>query len=190
MLVPALAVALPAHAERPIEQIGGGGCGGLEVRYVRETFSDDPSGDLQKTMLAAFAEFERALIAQRMSEGRKRSVRDGGKYLASLPPFGYDRADGKLVVNDAETEVVREMFRLCTEEDLGLQAIAKRLDEMGVAPPLKNGHPKRRGKYGWNFGSVSKMLRAERYVGRGSYGGTGRTSRPMQSLWLHRGHLV
>ena len=139
---------------------------GLDVRYVRESFDDSPSGDFQKTVMSAVAQLERALIAQRMSEGRKRSVRDNGKYLASLPPFGYDRVEGKLVVNEEQTAVVREMFRLCVEEDLGLQAIARRLDEMEVPPPLKNGHPKRRGKYGWNFGSVSKMLRAERYIGR------------------------
>ena len=152
-------------AERRLKSLG------LDVRYVRESFDDSPSGDFQKTVMSAVAQLERALIAQRMSEGRKRSVRDKGKYLASLPPFGYDRVEGVLVVNEEQTAVVREMFRLCVEEDLGLQAIAHRLDEMEVPPPLKKGHPKRRGKYGWNFGTVSKMLRAERYIGRGSYGG-------------------
>ena len=152
-------------AERRLKALG------LEVRYVRETFDDTPAGDFQKTVMSAVAQLERALIAQRMSEGRKRSVRDNGKYLASMPPFGYDRFDGKLVINEEQAKVVREMFRLCVEDDLGVQAIARRLDEMGVAPPLKNGHVNRRGRYGWSYGTVSNMLHAERYVGRGSYGG-------------------
>lgn len=39
---------------------------------------DDPTQKLLLTMVAAFAEFEKSLIASRLSSGRKTKARNGG----------------------------------------------------------------------------------------------------------------
>lgn len=65
-----------------------------------------------------------------------------GWYIGSYAPYGYDKTwamDGKrerptLKINEEEAEVVRMIFDMYVKEGLGLQAIATRLDKMGIKP--------------------------------------------------------
>ena len=64
-------------------------------------------------MLEAFtlcvAEMERDNITKRTSGGRKVKASQGG-YSGGQAPMGYRVSDGKLVINEAEAEVVRKIF--------------------------------------------------------------------------------
>ena len=63
--------------------------------------------------------------------------------MGGVPPLGYDAIDKKLVVNPAEAEQVREIFRLFA--DLGsLVQVVEELDRRGWAMKemaAKNGKP-------------------------------------------------
>lgn len=70
------------------------------------------------SMLEAFticaAEMERNNITYRMSGGRSQKAKTGG-YAGGKVPYGYDVQNGKLVVNEEEAIVVRQIFGMMGE---------------------------------------------------------------------------
>ena len=134
---------------------------------VEEHFdTGSPQGKLFFDLLGAFSEFERATISQRMSEGRKGSVRNG-KYLAATTPFGYVRHNGTLKKHPQQAKVVKAMFKWASE-GMGLKAIVTKLNERGVEPPNAR---KRTSSWGWHSTTIHKMLTAPRYIGQATYSG-------------------
>ena len=78
-------------------------------------------------------------------------------------PYGYtylprtDSCPGKLVINEAEAEVVRQIFRWLVDEQLSTYQINKRLNE--------NGTRTRHGKPRWAGGFLVNLLRNPVYTG-------------------------
>ena len=73
-------------------------------------------GRLTMNMLLSFAQFEREMVSDRTRD-KLRAARRKGKFVGGGLILGYDRHPdgGKLVVNEAEAERVREIFRLFLE---------------------------------------------------------------------------
>lgn len=71
------------------------------------------AGRFMVHMLLNFAQFEREMIAERTRD-KMRAARRKGKWIGGYPILGYDVAPkgGALVVNPAEAERVRKIFRL------------------------------------------------------------------------------
>ena len=77
-----------------------------------------------------------------MNRGRLISVSQGN-FIGSIPPYGYDKVwvtEGKrkcptLAINEEEANVVRMIFDMYVNQDLGRPTICKHLDEMGIKPP-------------------------------------------------------
>jgi len=95
------------------------------ARFYSVSDGCDPStneGDSMLNFRIAFAREEHKRIRER-TVGQRQGLRDQGYYTEGNPPFGYRRALGKgernpqkkntLVIEAAEAEVVREVFRLC-----------------------------------------------------------------------------
>ncbi|MCA9559508.1 MAG: recombinase family protein, partial [Myxococcales bacterium] len=77
---------------------------------VTQNFSTaDAMGRLTLNMLMSFSEFEREMIAERTRD-KIAAARRRGKWTGGPVPLGYDVVDKKLVVNDLEAVVVRELF--------------------------------------------------------------------------------
>lgn len=80
-------------------------------------------------------------IKERLNRGRKQSVLEG-KWVASHTPYGYDKEKlkgekgYKLIINEEEAAAVRMTFDLFTEEGLGTQTIAGRLNQLGFKPRI------------------------------------------------------
>lgn len=76
-----------------------------------------------------------------MNRGRLLSVSQGN-YIGSIAPYGYDKTwimEGKkkcptLSVNEKEADVVRMIFDMYVNQDMGRTNIANRLDELGIKP--------------------------------------------------------
>lgn len=68
------------------------------------------------TMVAALAEFEKSLIASRLSSGRKTKARQGG-YAGGKAPIGYKaaRGDKALALDEEKAATVRRVFELRDE---------------------------------------------------------------------------
>ena len=71
-------------------------------------------GRLILHVLLSFAQFERELISERTRDKIAASRRKG-KWWGGMPVIGYDVVDRKLVVNQEEGRIVRDIFRLYLE---------------------------------------------------------------------------
>lgn len=99
-----------------------------------------------------------------LNRGRLLSVSQGN-FIGNVPPYGYNKTfvpEGKkkcpiLVPNPKEADVVRMMFDLYVNKNMGCMNICKKFDEMGIKPP--------KGKY-WSPAAVTKMLENVHYIGK------------------------
>lgn len=93
------------------------------------------------------------LATREKSRAGVREKAEQAFFLGGVPPLGYDVAAGRYVINEAEAEVVRKIFRLYAEGH-GYDAIVRAL-----GPVL--------GKRGRPLGKTSlrSILRNERYIG-------------------------
>jgi len=123
---------------------------------VTEQFdTSTPSGRLFLQMIGSFSEFERALITERMREGRREKAEDGGHATGEIP-LGYEKGtDGGLVLSD-HGETVRRIYRLRHEHGETLRSIAETLNEEGV--PTKRGGE-------WHASTVRYILNNDKYDG-------------------------
>ena len=105
------------------------------------------------TMLAAFAEFERTRIAERVAEGRKAKAAAGGA-TGGEPKYGWrvvgQGRDARLAVHEGEQEVMR-VVRRCKQAGMGLRETGRYL--------TMQGHLSRRGKP-FSHEQVNRMLTA------------------------------
>ena len=67
-------------------------------------------GRLTLNVLLSFAQFEREVTGERIRDKIAASKKKG-LWMGGLPSLGYDVKDRKLVVNEAEAETVRMIFR-------------------------------------------------------------------------------
>ena len=78
---------------------------------VTQSFNTTTSmGRLTLNILLSFAQFEREVIGERIRDKFAASRRKG-MWMGGVPPLGYDVVARKLVVNDAEANLVRHVFR-------------------------------------------------------------------------------
>ena len=77
---------------------------------VTQSFNTTTSmGRLTLNMLLSFAQFEREVAGERIRDKIAASKRKG-MWMGGLPPLGYDVADRRLVINEAEADTVRHIF--------------------------------------------------------------------------------
>lgn len=107
---------------------------GVELVSVSEPFrGQDPANVLFRQVIGAFAQFERARIAERMAGGRKQKARRGG-YAGGGAPIGYTAEKGaKVLMLDGEkATTVRRAFELAdAHPGASLQALADMLNAEG-----------------------------------------------------------
>jgi site-specific DNA recombinase len=148
---------------------------GVQVRFVLGDYKDNPEGRLTKHIKGVIAEYEREKILERTFRGRLGRAKSGQITPGRHSPYGYTYKNegrrGWLEVVPEEAEVVREIYRLYTEDRLSAYEIAQRLTARhiptaGDRPHLKGQLVKRRTSYGdWSPSSVSAILRNETYTG-------------------------
>ena len=98
------------------------------------------------------------------ARGRLASVKEGN-YIGSVAPYGFDRhiiEDGKKIYHTLkekkeEADVVRMVFDWYCNDDVGVTAICRRLEGLGIK--TKTG-----GKY-WNPYQIFSMLENVHYIG-------------------------
>lgn len=125
---------------------------GLGIDFISITEQFDTStaqGMLFLQMLGSFSEFERKIIAERTKSGRianhKKELSSGGR-----PPFGYKMKDKKLIVNEEEAEIVKEIFKLRNK--------GKTLEFIG-------------NKFGMSKQRIHGIIKNQTYTGKYTYNG-------------------
>ncbi|EPR30124.1 Site-specific recombinase [Geobacillus sp. WSUCF1] len=106
---------------------------------ISESFdTNTPSGRLTLQVLGAVAEFERERIRERVFENMLHAARQG-KWLTQSP-YGYRLDVNKeLVIYEPEAQIVRNVYDWYLNKGLGYYAIAKKLNEEGIASRQKKG---------------------------------------------------
>ena len=107
-----------------------------------------------------FLEYQKKVL----NRGRLISVQQGN-YIGSKPPYGFNiikiKEDKKecpvLEEKKEEADVIRLIFDLYVNEDLGFTRIARRLDELGIKPP--------KGKF-WSPPAIKDMIDNIHYIGK------------------------
>jgi site-specific DNA recombinase len=115
------------------------------------------------SILATFADFERAQITERTYQGRIRRVKEGR--AATLVQFGYlpGPERGVRLLDPERAPVVAEMFRKVREHRAGVKDILAWLESEAIAAPSGER---------WNTVTIRRMLRNPIYAGRIVYGAT------------------
>ncbi len=129
---------------------------GVSFVSVTQAFNTTTSmGRLTLNVLLSFAQFEREVTAERIRDKIAASKKKG-LWMGGLAPLGYDARDRGLVINAAEAETVRTLFRLYGE--LGtVRRLKEAADRLGLVTKrrrqssghLSGGGPFTRGHLYW-----------------------------------------
>jgi site-specific DNA recombinase len=104
---------------------------GVSFVSVTQAFNTATSmGRLTLNVLLSFAQFEREVSGERIRD-KIAASKKRGMWMGGYPPLGYDVKDRKLVVNEAEAETVRYIFRRY-QEFRSVRLLKDHLDEAGI----------------------------------------------------------
>jgi site-specific DNA recombinase len=137
---------------------------GCQVEFLERPMSQDPHDQLLLQIRGAVAEYERALIAERMRRGRLRKLQAGLLLPWTRAPYGYrldperPRDPAGVRVEEAEAAVVRELFAQYLEPGGSLAGLAKRLYSVGMPTPT--------GKRCWHPNTIRLLLTTPAYAGQ------------------------
>lgn len=105
---------------------------GVVLRSSTEPFdTSNSAGKMMLQMLGVFAEFEHATIVERTKAGMERKARNG-EWCGGFVPYGYQKVDGEIVIEEAEAAIVRKIFRNYVHGQKGATKIFKELNEAGL----------------------------------------------------------
>ncbi len=113
-----------------------------------------------------FAEYERAVMRERMRRGRLYRIRQGGRCFHPAP-FGRSIYSGepnqwdRWEIDTQEAAIVQQIFAWYSEEGWSLKKIATQLNEKGVPVRRKGGR--------WGAGRISVILDQPAYAGKAYY---------------------
>lgn len=146
---------------------------GVVFVSVTQAFNTNNSmGRLTLNILLSFAQFEREIISERVKD-KMGAARKKGKWLGGMPILGYDldKVNHKLIVNEKEAKIVREIFDLYLEEK-SLLKVAMILNEKGYR--TKNFTSKTRKVFGgakFKNTNIQLILKNVLYTGKVKYNG-------------------
>ena len=123
--------------------------------FVNAEYSRTPEGQLFYEIRGSFAKYERLKIQDRMARGRRGKLK-AGKPLKEYKIYGYDYVNGQYVINDAEADLVKEIYRLYLENTGGFHSIPEALYKKGIVSLSgKKFHPS----------TIHKILTHQHYTG-------------------------
>jgi len=108
--------------------------GEWEKDFVSATESLDTStamGRFVMDIIQRIAQLESEQIGERVYMGMSQKAKEGPGILGFHAPLGYDISEGRLLPNDREAEVIREIFTRC-EGGSTLEEIATALNDEGI----------------------------------------------------------
>ena len=138
---------------------------GVSFVAVTQQFNTTTSmGRLTLNVLLSFAQFEREVTGERIRD-KIAASKQKGMWMGGTPPLGYDLGDRRLVVNKAEAETVRLIFRLYIELKT-LRRVREELDRRSIVSKqwVSRGNV-RHGGFPFGRGALYHLLANPIYVG-------------------------
>ncbi|PAD85451.1 recombinase family protein [Niallia circulans] len=129
----------------------------VRVISIEEGFDSFKVGknDMVFELWSLFAAQYSRTLSSSISAALAAKVRRG-EHIGKIP-FGYDRIDQKLVINEEEAKVVRQMFHWYNVDKWGFKRITKELNDLGLKPKQKDK---------WQVTSVQRILQNPIYHGK------------------------
>ncbi len=143
---------------------------GVEVIFINSPKAETAEEKLLVQFQGMIAEYERAQITERSRRGKKHRAKAGCVNVLSGAPYGYryvrkgEGSDAYYEIREQEAQVVREIYRLYTQELVSIAEIVRRLKERGV--------PTQKGISPWERSVVWGILRNPAYKGTACFGKT------------------
>ncbi len=139
---------------RYVRQLKDAGVGILFEEEKINTLSSE--GELMLTVLAAIAEEERKSVCTNLRWAVQKRYQRGEVMVDANRLIGYDKdKHGKLIINEEEAEIVRELYRLFLAGIPGYR-IAKELNDLGV--PTYSDNP-------WSSHRILRIISNEKNMG-------------------------
>ncbi len=89
-----------------------------------------PDSELRLTIMSSVAQDEVRKLSERVKFGFNRSI-EKKRVLGNDNIFGYRKDDGKLVIHEEEAEMVRELFEIYSQNEMGFHRIAEYFKQKG-----------------------------------------------------------
>lgn len=129
---------------------------GVEVYFVSDNiWTMDGDGELRLSIMATLAQEESRKISEHVLAGQAIS-RENGVLYGTGNIIGYDRIDGKYVINQEQAETIRLIFELYAS-GMGMTRVANELTARGRLDGA--------GNKVWNAVKVSRTIRNATYKG-------------------------
>ncbi|KNY25201.1 recombinase family protein [Pseudobacteroides cellulosolvens] len=125
------------------------------ISYSEKFDTSTPVGRMTLQILGSIAEFERNTIVENVKLGLRQRAKEG-KWTGNHV-FGYDNVDKEIVINENEAELVKRIYEMYVEENLGFRKIADTLNTQGY-------RTKRNGMFGHDY--IRRILTNPVYIGR------------------------
>lgn len=131
----------------------------VALEFVRDRRDPGPQGDLFTNIRAAFGQYERAVLVERMRRGRLERVRQGNVLNSAHVPYGYryNAGNRNLDIEEPEASIVREIFQHVGHKGGSMQSIADSFIERNIPTPA--------GKSRWYSSTVAAIIHNEVYKG-------------------------
>lgn len=130
----------------------------IPVYFEKESINTlDSRGEVLLTIMASLAQQESESLSKNVTIGIRYRFQQGKVMVNARNFLGYDKnADGKLVINPEQAEIVKRIFREYLE-GASCKKIAKGLERDGILTS--------RGKEKWHDTTIRKILENEKYIG-------------------------
>jgi site-specific DNA recombinase len=134
----------------------------VQVISISEPLEDSPMGFFVGGLHDLLAEYYVRNLAQETKKGHVERARQG-LHNGSVP-FGYriDKLTGKMVIHEEQAKIVKWIFDMYINEGYGSTKIAVILNQHGIKTAV-NGI--------WAHGSVNRILKNVKYIGKIYYDG-------------------
>lgn len=128
-------------------------------------------GRLATNIITSFAEFEREMVGQRVKEKRAATL-ESGRWQGTSCPLGYVVKNDRLVVDQAESKIVQEVFTRYANKE-SVTAILNDLNARGIKTKhWRTRSGKLKGGKVFNRNAIYTLLKNRVYLGEVFYGDT------------------
>lgn len=132
---------------------------GIEVYSEKENlWSLDDKTEFLLTIMASIAQEESRSISQNITIGKRWGMKEGKVSFAYKNFLGYKKVDGKIVIDEAQAEIVRLIYAMFLKEGKTCTGIAEFLKSKGVPTPSGKSCK-------WTKNTVYSILTNEKYKG-------------------------
>ena len=114
------------------------------IKYTQELLNNDigvffecdnintfmPDSELRLTIMASMAQEEVRKLSERVKFGFQRSIKKG-RVLGNNAIWGYYKNDGKLIIDDNEVQIIKNIFEMYVYKHLGMRKIGYELYKLG-----------------------------------------------------------